>query len=223
MVICVCESFCRMMDLASRQSFWIKFSTPSSPPKKPGRGLVLAWPSLTKSLSFMVGSLLSAIVLMEREPKPNSSFLSRLRPAPNLNQLFPTNRKNMKRSKTPPKKILLIDDENDFTELLAANLEEAGHFAVTQVNDPRQATAKAREVKPDICVIDLVMPKMDGGDVINAMKNDPDLAKIPVLMLTALVEENMENPEEAQIRGGLPFVSKTSDLEVIIKAINERV
>ena len=80
----------------------------------------------------------------------------------------------MKREKTPPKKILLIDDENDFTELLAANLEEAGNFAVTQVNDPRQAVkVMAREVQPDICVIDLVMPKMDGGDVINALKKDP--------------------------------------------------
>ncbi|MGJ8725069.1 MAG: response regulator [Roseibacillus sp.] len=129
----------------------------------------------------------------------------------------------MKNSKTPPKKILLVDDENDFTELLAANLEEAGHFAVTQVNDPRQAVKTARELKPDICIIDLVMPKMDGGDVINALKNDGELAEIPVLMLTALVEENAESPGEAQIRGGLPFVSKTSDLKVIIKAINDRI
>lgn len=129
----------------------------------------------------------------------------------------------MKAPKTPAKKILLVDDENDFTELLAANLEEAGHFAVTQVNDPRQALRTARELKPDICIIDLVMPKMDGGDVINALKKDADLAETPVLMLTALVEEDAENPGEAQIRGGLPFVSKTSDLKVIIKAINDRI
>lgn len=129
----------------------------------------------------------------------------------------------MKTPKTPAKKILLVDDENDFTELLAANLEEAGHFAVTQVNDPRQALRTARELKPDICIIDLVMPKMDGGDVINALKKDADLAETPVLMLTALVEEDAENPGEAQIRGGLPFVSKTSDLKVIMKAINDRI
>ena len=129
----------------------------------------------------------------------------------------------MKNSKTTPKSILLVDDENDFTELLAANLEEAGNFTVTQVNDPRQALTVAREIVPDIFIIDLVMPKMDGGDVINALKKDPKLEKIPVLMLTALVEENADSPGEAQIRGGLPFVSKTSDLEVIINAINERI
>ena len=129
----------------------------------------------------------------------------------------------MKDANTPLKKILLVDDENDFTELLAANLEDAGQFTVTQVNDPRQAIKIARELKPDICIIDLVMPKMDGGDVVNALKKDADLGKIPILMLTALVEENAENPSEAQIRGGLPFVSKTSDLAVIIKAINDRI
>lgn len=129
----------------------------------------------------------------------------------------------MKNSKTPARKILLVDDENDFTELLAVNLQEAGHFQVAQVNDPRLALKTAREFKPDIFIIDLVMPKMDGGDVVNALKNDPEFKDTPVIMLTALVEEDAENPQQAQIRGGLPFVSKTSDLQVIINAINERV
>ena len=118
----------------------------------------------------------------------------------------------------PNPKILLIDDEVDFTELLAENLEESG-FEVRQVNDPGKALAEAREFQPDICIIDLVMPRMDGGDVVTALKNDPELSKVPVLMLTALVEENPDDPGELQMKGGLPFVSKTSDLEVIINAI----
>ncbi len=115
-------------------------------------------------------------------------------------------------------KILLIDDEVDFTELLAANLEESG-YEVTQINDPTKALAAARRFQPDICIIDLVMPRMDGGDVVSALKDDPALAGTPVLMLTALVEENPDDPGELQMKGGLPFVSKTSDLEVIINAI----
>lgn len=116
-------------------------------------------------------------------------------------------------------KVLLIDDEVDFTELLAANLEEFG-FEVRQINDPTKTLAEARTFRPDICVIDLVMPRMDGGDVVNALKNDPVLSFTPVLMLTALVEENPDYPGELQMKGGLAFVSKTSDLEVIINAIN---
>jgi len=118
-------------------------------------------------------------------------------------------------------KVLLIDDEVDFTELLAANLEESG-FEVRQVNDPTKTLQVARSFLPDICVIDLVMPRMDGGDVVNALKADPVLTDTPVLMLTALVEENPEDPGELQIKGGLAFVSKTSDLEVIINAINRQ-
>ena len=118
-------------------------------------------------------------------------------------------------------KVLLIDDEVDFTELLAANLEESG-FEVRQINDPTLTLREARGFLPDICVIDLVMPGMDGGDVVNALKSDPSLAATPVLMLTALVEENPEDHGELQMKGGLPFVSKTSDLSVIINAINRQ-
>jgi CheY-like chemotaxis protein len=102
---------------------------------------------------------------------------------------------------TKKPKVLLIDDEVDFTELLAENLEDSG-YVVRQVNDPTKALAAARSFLPDICVIDLVMPRMDGGDVV-----------------TALVEESPDDPGELQMKGGLPFISKTSDLEVIINGI----
>ncbi|MBC7979824.1 MAG: response regulator [Armatimonadetes bacterium] len=118
-------------------------------------------------------------------------------------------------------KILLIDDEVDFTELLAANLEESG-FEVRQVNDPAKAVSEAKDFLPDLCIIDLVMPRMDGGDVVNALRAVPELSKTQVLILTALVEENPEDPGELQMKGGLPFVSKTSDLEVIINAIKRQ-
>jgi len=115
-------------------------------------------------------------------------------------------------------KILLIDDEVDFTELLAANLEEFD-YEVRQINDPTLALREAKTFRPDICLVDLVMPGMDGGDVVSALKSDFMLSRVKVLMLTALVEENPDNPSALQMKGGLPFVSKTSDLEVILHAI----
>ncbi|MDE0835289.1 MAG: response regulator [Akkermansiaceae bacterium] len=106
----------------------------------------------------------------------------------------------------------------DFTELLAENLEDSG-YVVRQVNDPTKALAAARSFLPDICVIDLVMPRMDGGDVVTALKGDISLSNTPVLMLTALVEESPDDPGELQMKGGLLFISKTSDLEVITNGI----
>lgn len=119
---------------------------------------------------------------------------------------------------TKKPKVLLIDDEVDFTELLAENLEDSG-YVVRQVNDPTKALAAARSFLPDICVIDLVMPRMDGGDVVTALKGDISLSNTPVLMLTALVEESPDDHGELQMKGGLPFISKTSALEVIINGI----
>jgi CheY-like chemotaxis protein len=116
-------------------------------------------------------------------------------------------------------KILLIDDEEDFTELFAANLQSIGNYVVQQVNDPLKAVRVATAFQPDLCVVDVVMPGMDGGDVVVALRAVPELKEVPVLMLTALVEEDHDSPVGESFSGGLPFVSKTSELETIVSAI----
>lgn len=118
-------------------------------------------------------------------------------------------------------RILIIDDEPDFTALLKANLEEAGNFLVRQVNDSSLAVKVAHEFRPHLCVIDVVMPGMDGGDIVAKFRVDPQLKDIPVMMLTALVEENPESVDGETQTGGLPFVSKTSDFETILACIEK--
>ena len=118
-------------------------------------------------------------------------------------------------------KILLIDDEEDFTELFAANLESIGNYAVQQVNDPLKAVKVATAFGPDLCIVDVMMPGMDGGDVVVALRAVPELNKVPVLMLTALVEEDHDSPVGESFSGGLPFVSKTSEFETIVSAIEK--
>ncbi len=118
-------------------------------------------------------------------------------------------------------RILIIDDEPDFTALLKANLEEAGDYLVRQVNDSARAMKVICEFRPHLCVVDVVMPGMDGGDVISELRRDPELRETPVIMLTALVEENPESPDHETQTGGLPFVSKTSDLSTILGCIEK--
>ncbi|MEM1084850.1 MAG: response regulator [Verrucomicrobiota bacterium] len=118
-------------------------------------------------------------------------------------------------------RILIIDDEPDFTALLKANLEEAGAFLVRQVNDSEQALKAAKEFRPHLCIVDVVMPGMDGGDVVSQIRSEPSLAKVPVMMLTALVEENPNSEDGETQTGGLPFVSKTSDFETILACIEK--
>lgn len=118
-------------------------------------------------------------------------------------------------------RILIIDDEPDFTALLRANLEEVGNFEVHDINDSSLALRSAKEFMPDLCIIDVVMPGLDGGDVVAQFRADPELRNIPVLMLTALVEENPDTPDGETQTGGLPFVSKTSEFGTILSCIEK--
>ncbi|MGB6222374.1 response regulator [Haloferula sp.] len=118
-------------------------------------------------------------------------------------------------------RILIVDDEPDFTALLKENLEESGDFMVRQINDSSQALKAAREFRPHLCIIDVVMPGMDGGDVVAQVRADPELAKVPIMMLTALVEENPNSSDGETLTGGLPFVSKTSGFETILACIEK--
>ncbi|MBB5352496.1 DNA-binding response OmpR family regulator [Haloferula luteola] len=118
-------------------------------------------------------------------------------------------------------RLLLIDDEPDFTALLKANLEAAGGFEVREVNDSAKAIDEIWSFKPDLCLIDVVMPGMDGGDVVAKIRQDSALATLPILMLTALVEENPDSDDGETLTGGLPFVSKTSDFERILACIEK--
>jgi CheY-like chemotaxis protein len=119
------------------------------------------------------------------------------------------------------KKILIIDDEADFTALLKANLEDVGNFMVRTVNESADALQTAVDFLPDLCIIDVVMPGMDGGDVVAQFRANPILRNTPVLMLTALVEENPADADGETITGGLPFVSKTSDFSMILHCIEK--
>jgi two-component system OmpR family response regulator len=116
-------------------------------------------------------------------------------------------------------RILVIDDEPDFTALFKANLDESGNYEVDVLNDPKQAVARAQEFKPDLIFVDVVMPGMDGGDVVTALKADYQFARTPILMLTALVEEDPHRPTGESERGGLTFVSKTTRLDKILAII----
>lgn len=118
-------------------------------------------------------------------------------------------------------RILIVDDEPDFTALLKANLEEVGNFEVVEVNDSALALKTAQEFRPELCVIDVVMPGLDGGDVVAQLKADPDLQSVPILMLTALVEENPDTTDGETLTGGLPFVSKTSEFGTILSCIEK--
>jgi two-component system phosphate regulon response regulator PhoB len=85
-------------------------------------------------------------------------------------------------------KILVVDDEPDAIELITFNLQNAG-FQVVTADDGAAALRKARSTAPDLIVLDLMLPEIDGLEVCKLLRRDPATAAIPILMLTAKASE----------------------------------
>lgn len=90
--------------------------------------------------------------------------------------------------------ILVVDDEADILLLCRVNLEFEG-YRVVVAGSGAEGLKTAREVRPSLVLLDVMMPTMDGWHVLEALKSDPDTASIPVVMLTARVQG------EDQMRG----------------------
>ncbi|HZK25074.1 MAG TPA: response regulator transcription factor [Oscillospiraceae bacterium] len=84
--------------------------------------------------------------------------------------------------------ILIVDDEEAIIELLTFNLEREG-FAVAAAYDGREALSKVAELKPDLVVLDWMLPELDGLEVCRRLRQDSETALIPIIMLTARGEE----------------------------------
>ena len=115
------------------------------------------------------------------------------------------------------KRIFIVDDESGLTRLLKLTLEGSGRFIVREENDGTKAWLAAREFEPDIIFLDVVMPKIDGGDVAQQIRSDPSLAHVPIIFLTAIVSAK----EGGQQIGGFPFIAKPVSLETIVRCIEE--
>lgn len=87
-----------------------------------------------------------------------------------------------------PKKILAVDDERHIVRLVEVNLQRAGYEVVTAF-DGREALEKVKSENPDLVVLDVMMPYMDGFEVLKHLKADPATADIPVIMLTAKAQD----------------------------------
>ena len=85
-------------------------------------------------------------------------------------------------------KILIVDDEQDIVELLSHNLGKEG-FSTIKAYDGEAALGLVRSGKPDLMILDLMLPKMNGLDVCKAIRRNPETANLPIIMLTAKGEE----------------------------------
>jgi CheY-like chemotaxis protein len=101
------------------------------------------------------------------------------------------------------KKILLVDDESGFTRLLRLTLPA---YDIREENNPLKALQTAKDFKPDMIFLDVIMPEADGGTIAAQMKEDPSLKHVPIVFLTAIVTPNESKP--GGTIGGCEFLAK---------------
>jgi two-component system alkaline phosphatase synthesis response regulator PhoP/two-component system response regulator VicR len=97
-------------------------------------------------------------------------------------------RRRLKGCDMASKKILAVDDERHIVRLIQVNLERAGYQVVTAFDGP-EALKKVDVEKPDLVVLDVMMPKMDGFEVLKRLQANPETRDIPIIMLTAKAQD----------------------------------
>lgn len=118
--------------------------------------------------------------------------------------------------------ILVVDDEQDLLDLIEYNLKKEG-FEVLKAEDGEEGIEVAREHSPDLVLLDIMMPIMDGLEVVEVMRNDEELKRIPIIFLTARGDEKTE--VEGLNKGGDDYITKpisTTKLISRIKAVLRR-
>tara|TARA_Y100000813_G_scaffold198380_1_gene186357 strand:+ start:1634 stop:2302 length:669 start_codon:yes stop_codon:yes gene_type:complete len=86
------------------------------------------------------------------------------------------------------KKILIVDDEKDILEFLSYNLKKEG-FSIYTASDGSEGLEKTKKIKPDLIIVDLMMPKMNGIEMCENIRNDKKLSNVIILFLTARSED----------------------------------
>jgi two-component system sensor histidine kinase/response regulator len=117
------------------------------------------------------------------------------------------------------RRILIVDNDPNTSHLVKVLLERTGRYLVLEENDAAKAHQSARNFRPDLILLDVVMPETDGGEVAARVEADPELQNTPIVFLTALVTR-AEAKSGLHIQGH-PFLAKPVSIPELINAIEQ--
>lgn len=114
-------------------------------------------------------------------------------------------------------RLLVVDDERDFVDIVSERLGAKG-FDILRAFDGREGFEKARTEKPDLIILDVVMPEMNGYDVCKSLKLDESFKHIPIIMLTMRFEPN--DIMFGKSVGADAYLPKPLELELLLHTVN---
>ena len=120
------------------------------------------------------------------------------------------------------KTILVVDDEKEVLDWLEKKLSGA-NYAVLRASAAKEALATARRNKPDLVLMDIVLPDMEGSEVVRTLAGDPSTGHIPVIFMSGIVSREDEHTQRELNVGGRLYraISKPFDFAEILKEIKE--
>lgn len=113
-------------------------------------------------------------------------------------------------------KILIVDDQKDFTRITKLTLTD---YEFCEENDSSRALATARAFRPNLILLDVMMPNLDGGDIAAQIRADSELKDIPIVFLTGMVTQ--QEAAKGPLLGGFPFISKPVERDKLVQHIEK--
>ena len=119
------------------------------------------------------------------------------------------------------KRVLIVDDERDLTAVLALRLTSGWGYAVSVAHDGAEGLRKAAVFKPDMILLDLAMPKVDGWEMCRRLRDDPDTRNIPFVIMTAWSTEDLH--ARAAQEGAVKVLLKPVDEQELLSILRANV
>jgi twitching motility two-component system response regulator PilG len=123
---------------------------------------------------------------------------------------------SMKLLKTIRKKVLVVEDSSTIRKVISITLSQKG-YEVSEAGDGLEALSRLNELKPDLILLDIILPKMDGYQILSIIKENPEFKNIPVIMLTS--KDGIINKVKGKVAGSSAYLTKPFDPNQLVETI----
>ena len=117
------------------------------------------------------------------------------------------------------KKILIVEDEENILELLSIEFGDRGDYEIFCARNGEEALRIARSNNPDIILLDILIPKLDGYEVCRSVKSDPDLSRTKVIIISGIVQHSVQ--QKSRKVGADAYIAKPFDLVEVVGKVEE--